>query len=238
MDSAIVAAIIGAIIGGVFGLCAAWIGFAASDRATRRRNDNTAALHAHKVRTMLRLEVERNLDAVADVLHALEYGLDGSELERQLQARLRLVAGSGPRWDRSMWERLAPDLPGVLDESVIANVYGLYADLAAVTRLRAIIAAKLPAGLVDNYREWRKSRPNELGTGSDRTLPPSSLVGVLAREYNGATVDDYTTCLNILNKWQSQRDLIPDTPLPVPPGGTRHFLTPRGVWRQVAGSER
>lgn len=143
-----------AVVGGFFGLVAAGIGFGVNELVTRRSLMKAQKGQRQRVRTLLRLEIEQNLEFVQDLLDQSTQPQEGSAAA-DVEQRLGLISLPAAPWHRVAWEQLIAQLPDVVSESTIRNLFGFYSSLEIITQLQRRMSEQLPAQLALEYHAWK-----------------------------------------------------------------------------------
>ncbi|MCC7207600.1 MAG: hypothetical protein IT323_09845 [Anaerolineae bacterium] len=148
-------AIITTLIGGVFG-------FVLSEISTWRREMREEKQRAISVRTIVSLEIERNLDNLRAFWKAVKPGSPGSPEERSpREAGREFVNSTLPPFSREALNSQLPLLALALRPDQIAPVFQFYDALGALQAIRR----ELSAALDDQNQEVAKFRASQTAPG-------------------------------------------------------------------------
>ncbi len=98
-----------------------------------------------RVRTLLALEIDRNLSEVRRIWGEITRHSEGreaepSEVEKDHLLASKLVTLPWPRWTRTAWEGQAALIPAALTSSQITKIHELHTGLDALTSVRDTLA--------------------------------------------------------------------------------------------------
>jgi hypothetical protein len=196
----LIGAIVGAIIAGQYTLRGARLTFNLDLDARRTHEEASRQEEMQRVRTLLRLEMERNLEVLEEFwLKVTQLPvIEGGGTETGLQKRLRLVQLSLPQWEHLMWTSQAAQLPSALDEDQIKQMYTVHADLDLFRALRTAIDDTLRTKpyltLVYNYNAFKADQRNASASGRALSFGEVKDLDATATDFNKDTEAMWFEC--------------------------------------------
>ncbi len=120
--------VIGAILGLVGTLLGTYLGFSLSERAAKTRQVQIDRELTHSVRTVIRIEIDRNLFRLHTFLLAVQY--EEAPLPRDSQGKRSALRGVNlPIWSHAIWESQLPLAAKALTESEFEQVLDFHSSL-------------------------------------------------------------------------------------------------------------
>jgi len=131
-----------AIIGVVGTLLGTVVGFFLSERGTKRREERNEKRQAQSVRTMVSMEIDRNLELLEESWREVN---DTPESDDDQEARKRVLARRFielplPTWNRESLDSQLLLLPMALSEQQIVRVFQFYDRLSKLGAIRTELA--------------------------------------------------------------------------------------------------
>lgn len=142
------------IIGGVFG-------FILSEISTRRRELREEKQRALSVRTIVSLEIERNLESLRGFWKTVKPQTESAESRSPREAGRELVNTTLPPFSREALNSQLPLLALALKPEQIAPVFQFYDSLSAIQAIRRELATALD----DQNQEVAKFRASQSAPG-------------------------------------------------------------------------
>jgi len=138
-------ATVGTIIGTI-------LGFFLSEWSTKRREDRNEKKQAQSVRTLVSLEIDRNLNLLTDYWPRVEQAADPNDdaQGRKIKLASKFIELAFPEWKREILDSQLPLLAMALREQEVVQVLQFYDRLSKVEALRN--------GLVSAAQEDKEDR--------------------------------------------------------------------------------